>query len=565
MEREKRSLLKKLVVCAIVGALLMGTSVLVLGKGKYQGPEVDATLPRGGTLQVSLETKLENLDPQYSGGPNIGVWANIFEGMLYKTAEGEIKPALAESWEWIDDTHLRFRLRKGVKFHSGKEMTAEDVAKSYARALDPKNTYQDYWVTGPWLKPEVLVEDKYTVVMQLKKPFPQAIDYFADLFSYSVLDFAVLEKYGDMKKNPSGTGPFKFVEWVPGQYVKMQRFDDYWGGAPPLDYLIFKYIPEPASQVLALKKGEIDVLRYTPPDMLSTVEKDPNIKVNSYLAARSLLLEFNFRRQIFGADLPQPQQPKKVTPGLDTPKPEAAMVRKAISLAIDTASIAKNIVGAAARPSYSYMLPATFGNYEYGFPEYNPELAKALLKAAGWVDTNKDGIVDKNGKPFKITVVTDIRRDYRNQDVAVAIKGYLREVGIDVKPVLVERSQYVELAVNKGDFDLLIMGYPCGPMVATWQSNSRFHSDGQRYGTWGTMRHWRKDLDTLVKQAGTFRDPKEAAVWWQLVQMKIYNETLAIPLYWSNYITSMRKNVMGFVPHPNEHYQYRYNNVWIKK
>jgi len=562
---EKRSILGKLVLCVIVGAFLVGASAIVLGKEPYQGPEVDPTLPRGGTLRVSLETKLENLDPQYSGGPNIGVWANIFEGLLYKTVEGEVKPALAESWEWIDDTHLRFRLRKGVKFHSGNEVTAEDVRRSYARALDPQSPYQDIHFTGPWLKKEVLVEDKYTVVMQLKKPFPQAIDYFADLFSYAILDFAVLEKYGDLKKNPSGTGPFKFVEWVPGQYVKMQRFDDYWGGAPPLDYLIFKYIPEPASQILALKKGEIDVLRYAAPDMVAMLEKDPNIKVKPYEAARTMGIEINFRQPIFGADRPPSQQPREVTLDLDIPKPEAAMVRKAISLAIDTVSIVRSIVGAAGTPADSFLTGSTFARYTYGFPEYNPEVAKALLKAGGWADTDKDGIVDKDGKPLRLKLVTDIRRDYRNQDVAVAIKGYLKEVGIDVELALVERSQYVELVVKKGDFDLVIMGHPCGPRIPSWLSYGMFYSTGQRYGSWGVMRHWRKDLDLIIDKAALTLDREEAAQWWRILQMKIYDETLSIPLYWTNYITGIRKNVMGFVPHPDEHYQYRYNNVWVKQ
>jgi peptide/nickel transport system substrate-binding protein len=307
------------------------------------------------------------------------------------------------------------------------------------------------------------------------------------------------------------------------------------------------------------------VLRYTAPDMVAMLEKDPNIKVQAYEAARTMGLEINFRKPIFGADLPMDKQPREVTLDLDTPKPQAAKIRHAISAAIDTVSIAKNIVGLAGTPSYSYLTGSTFACYKYGFPEYDPELAKALLKSAGWVDTNGDGIVDKDGEPLRLKLVTDIRRDYRNQDVAVAIKEYLREVGIDVTLALVERSQYVELCVKKGDFELVIMGHPCGPRIPSWLSYGMFYSSGARYGSWGVQRHWRKDLDALVDKAALTLDREEAAMWWKILQMKIYNETLVIPLYWSNYITSVRKNVMGFVPHPDEHYQYRYNNVWFEK
>lgn len=527
---------RKMFVRFILIAFLVAPFILLT-----QGTCTAEVPKKGGTYTVAIESKISNLDPQYSGGPNQRIWATFYENLITKDIEGNIQPALATDWEWVDKRHIKFTLRKGIKFTTGRKLDADAVVASFQRALNPEDPHQFFGFTK-WIK-SVRKEGEYTVIIETDRDYPMATDYLCSTESGVIVDAKAAKEWGDLKTRDAGTGPFTLDEWVPGQYVRLKRNEGYWGKKPNIDYVVFRYIPEPAAQVLALEKGEIDGIFRCPPAMVPRLEKNPDVNVLKYPYRRKVTIEMNFLKPILR---------------------DHAKIRKAISLAIDTVSITKNIVGIKAIPADSVVTDQAFGYYGYGFPEYNSQIAKLLLEEEGWVDADGDGIRDKDGKPFEITYVTDIRRDYRNRDVAVAVQSYLKEVGIKVNLQLVERAPFVDIVVNKGEHDMCTQGWSNQSGEASWDTYLRLHSDSQDLGTWGTPRTRRAEIDALIKHAMGVYDREEQKVWWEIVQRKIYNETLIIPLYFVRQLTALRTRVHNYPKVPHEYWQYRYINVWVE-
>src|SRR5262249_12025217 len=198
----------------------------------------------GGTLTVVTPSDVTTFDPHRGLGFSVRVYANIYEPLFRKDEKGVLQGALAESWKMVDPTHLQVTLRKGVKFHSGNEFTAEDVKAHFERMLNPSDLAADAGVIK-MIKTPIRVIDRQTVVIETEVPQAALVDTLAQSLATLIPDSAEVKKWGkDYALHPSGTGPFKFVEWVRGQYIKLARNPDYWGGAPYVDTLAFKTIPE---------------------------------------------------------------------------------------------------------------------------------------------------------------------------------------------------------------------------------------------------------------------------------------------------------------------------------
>jgi len=240
----------------------------------------------GGTLTIAHDAPWVSFDPR-EGGPQALPFAPVcfdqaFEPFL---KDGELQPRLLESWERLDDnvTYI-FHIREGVKFHDGEEMTSEDwkftfdeFRKQAPGGPAPPNPQYE-WAAHI---SDTEVVDKYTVKIVTDGPYGAIPDIFrlptGNLF---ILPKKACETLGDdFKWNPIGTGPYKFVEYVEGEYVKYERFDDYWLERPNLDYVIIQTIPNPDTMVIALENGEVDVIINPGPAQIPNLEANPNIQV----------------------------------------------------------------------------------------------------------------------------------------------------------------------------------------------------------------------------------------------------------------------------------------------
>jgi peptide/nickel transport system substrate-binding protein len=306
------------------------------------------------------------LDPATTQGATLSPFLSMYlfhDALLKAMPEGTIVPCLAESWTVSPDSKTyEFKLRKGVKFHNGETMTAEDVIFSFWRY----KSVQQKLLHERTEKVEAV--GPYTVRFQFKAPFPDFLEYLVP--GSTTIGWIVpkkhVEKVGDaaFKKRPVGAGPYKFVESVPGVKLVGEAFEGYWRKVPNIQRLEFYTVPEPATRVAMVRRGEADLATLVTGVFYEDVKKDPKLKV---LKPMSTAMRFVYMSQQW--------DPK--SPWADI------RVRKAASLAIDRQTLA-DVHMPGAGPLGALTVPGDPFGVQFPSDPYDPAQAKKLLAEAGY-------------------------------------------------------------------------------------------------------------------------------------------------------------------------------------
>lgn len=336
------------------------------------------------------------------------VLENIYDTLVWRTPDLELEPALATDWRAIDDLTWEFTLRRGVKWHDGTEFTAEDVKFTLDYIMDPSVGSQFAAYFTPLDRVEVV--DDYTVRFITKDPFPLLL---ARLSMTQIMSKKYMESHSKeyLATHPMGTGPFRFVEWVKDERIVLEKNPDHWRGAPDIDRLIFRPIPESSTRLAELLTGQVDVITNVSPDHLEDIERSRVARVSRVPSLRVIYMNID-----------------TLSPGpLQNPK-----VRQAINYAIDREAIIDALLGGNGQPLKSGGLsPYHFGHVadSEGFT-YDPDRARQLLAEAGY----------PNG--FPIHVIAPSGRYLRDRDVAEAVAGFLEDIGLDVSYNVYEWGVY---------------------------------------------------------------------------------------------------------------------------
>jgi peptide/nickel transport system substrate-binding protein len=359
---------RKIFVSMIVAALSL---CLLPGCGK---PKQSAKVRN--TYRMSLNANPDSLDPAYVYAVvQDGVVRQIFNGLVDLDERLIPVPDLAESWEISDDQRTyTFHLRKGVKFHNGREMTSADVRYSFERLLLPKIASMRAFLVADIEGAQAVLEgkattleglatpDSFTVIITLTKPVRPFLAYLAMSNAAIIPKEAVDESFG---QNPVGTGPFKFVEWVTDSQIELVRFDEYYDGPAKLDGINFSIIVEPAAAYKVYQAGKLDHCRVPP-----SYDMD---KVKSCPEAAELVAQATLDTYYLGITMTKVPFGKEIH------------LRRALGYVIDRGYICRKVYGDSRMPARGIVPP--------GLPSYNPnlkpleqnlELAKAELAKAGY-------------------------------------------------------------------------------------------------------------------------------------------------------------------------------------
>jgi peptide/nickel transport system substrate-binding protein len=370
-------------------------------------------------LGVVLEPP--HLDPTAGAAAAIDeiLYANVFEGLTRVGPNGEVLPDLAESWTVSDDGKVyTFKLHAGVKFHDGTDFDASDVKFSLdrARAPDSVNAQKGLFAAID----TVDVVDPATVKVTLKNP------QGSFLYNMGWGDAVIVapESAATNKEKPIGTGPFRFDHWAKGSEITLVKADNYWGDPVALDKAEFRIIPDAAAAVPAMLSGDVQAFPFFPPDAISQVEGNPQLKVVVGSTEGETILTMNNKK-----------------PPLDNLK-----VRQAISYALDRKAIIDGASGGLGQPIGSHMSPSNKAYVDLT-GEYPHDVAKAkeLLKEAGF----------ENG--FKTTL--KLPPPAYARDGGQIIASQLREIGIDAEIIPVEWAQWLDQVFTKKDYDLTIVSH----------------------------------------------------------------------------------------------------------
>jgi peptide/nickel transport system substrate-binding protein len=493
--------------------------------------------PGAQTIVVGLASPPDTLDPaDHRNRTSETVIRNMFDGLVTRDTGSEVHLELAESAELIDDTTWEFKLHEGVRFHNGSEMTADDVVFTFNRIILENQIEYPEPHTSPrkgLIAPLESVEkvDDYTVRFHLSAPWPPAMQLFVH---QQIIPMAYLEEVGTrgFVERPIGAGPFQFVEGQIDDQIVMERFDDYWGGAPTLppvgpacvSRVVFRVIPEASTRVAALLAGEVDIIQAVPPDLINRLEQSPEVVIQTAAGTQPTWVELNVN---------QPPFDNKV-------------VRQALNHMVDRELIVDALYGGRAE-----ILPGVLSPYNnFADPSlipyaYDLDRAMELLAEAGIEDSNGDGRLEWDGEPWSF--VLDSLDEHRA--LAEAVVAQLQEAGVDVtlrlweysviRPLLLdrERSAYLD---NWGDsaFD------PVGHMEAKWHGVV----EGSPYGRGNFSGYNNERVNELIQAGEVETDEETRRDIYYEAQSILYDEAPAIFLILPETVEASRARVQNWAP-----------------
>ena len=480
-----------------------------------------------GRLIVASGTDAVTLDAHYiTDSPSATVAEHVIEPLFELTPDGRIVPNLAESYEVsADGLTWTLHLRKGVRFHDGTPFNAEAVKYNLERILDPANAVTFRFLISPITTVEVV--DEYTVRFTTDAPFAPILAHLTHS-AIGMQSPAAIERYGeDYARNPVGTGPFKFKEWQRQDYILLERNPDYWGGTPEIDEIMFRVVPEDGARMLMVQTGEAHVAVRVPPDMVSLLERDPNVNVVFTPSVRTIYIGFNTYQR---AD-----QPKN--PFTDV------RVRQAFNYAVDNEAINEFILGGMGRPSDAPIAPGIFGYTAIGGYEYNPAKARQLLAEAGY----------PNG--FRVQFYSPAGRYLKDLEVAEAVQAQLSEVGIQAEIVTLEWAAYLaatNMPADENVVPMFMLGWGTVTGDADYGLYPLFHSS--QWVPTGSNRAFYSNprVDELLDLARTTPDDAVRLAAYQEAMEIIMADAPWLFLHAETQITAIRSNVEGVIIHPTE-------------
>ncbi len=400
--------------------------------------------------------------------------------LVRRNNDASLSEGLAVKWEPQNDTTWRFQLREGVKFHDGVEFTSADVKDTLDFILDPESVYGSKRRITQIDRVEIV--DKYTVDIITKKPFPTLIRALSDI---PMEPKHYHEKVGrdGMAKEPMGTGPFKFAKWVPGDRLELEAYEDYWGGAPEVDRVVIRQIPEGATRVASLLAGETQIIEEVPVDLIPKIEQTDGVEIAAVESTVGLALTMDTRK-----------------PPFDNPK-----VREALDYAIDKPLILEQMLKGKGTLLKGQLLTSnTFGHNPNLQPRpYDPEKAKQILAEAGFPNGFETSITTRSGK-----YLSDV-------DISNAVSGMLAKVGVKASVNVVEG----------GVFSKMVKARDMGPIhMVGWYSLG----DGDFATVWFTepsgRAYWKSDEyeKLFVEARSTVDEQKRLTAYHRM--MEILNE-----------------------------------------
>ena len=488
-------------------------------------PAADATTPdpdakQGGNIVITYKDDVATLDPAIGyDWQNWSMIKSLFDGLMdYVPGTTELRPGLAESYEISEDGQtFTFKLRSGVKFHNGREMTAEDVKFSLDRVTAPATQspgagffgmidgYEAVAAGEADSLSGVTVVDPTTVEIKLSRPDATFLHVMALNFASVVPEEAVAEHGADFGKNPVGTGAFKLGEWALGQRVVFTRNEDYWrDGLPYLDQITFEIGQEPIVALLRLQSGEVDIPGDgIPPAKFQEVMADPEQKA----------------RVVEGGQL----QTGYITMNVEIPPFDQKGVREAVNMAINKDRVVQ-MINNRALPA-NQPLPPSMPGYDESYEgyAYDVDAAKAKLAEAGFPDGFDTELFVTNTDP--------------NPRIAQAIQQDLSQIGIRAE---IQSLAQANVIAAGGEKDAAPMIWSGGmAWIADFPDPSNFYGPilgcaGAVPGGWNWSWYCNEELDKRATEADSIVDParqEERSQMWSKIYTDIMADAPWVPVF----------------------------------
>ena len=481
-------------------------------------------------LIIGRATEQSSIDPLFGrSGTNYSTSGQMFERLVMNDANNQLHPALAVSWRALDPTTWEIKLRDHVKFHDGSDFTAEDVVFSFERARNVPNSPASFaGAVASIVNMRAL--DRLTVQLKTSQPVPSLIEQVGRAFIMSKKAAAGLTTADfNAGKGMAGTGPYRFVEWLPGQRLVMKRFPQYWGAQPDFENVTLRYISRDASRLAALLAGDVDMIDEVSPDGAKQLKTNAKVRVFSIGSTRLVYLALDSDRD------QSPFITDAAGKPLDRNPLKDARVRRALSLLIDRKLIVERLLDGSGE-SAGQLVPQGLGGHDPSLvpPKQDMAMAKKLLADAGY----------PNG--FGITLHTSADRFARDSDLGQVLGQMFSRGGIKINNVFALPYNVYASAATKREFTAFVFGFgTTTPDSTIGLMNVLATFDREAgMGAFNRSRYANPKFDAALKRAmAEFNDAKRNAGLQEATRIA-FNDVAVVPLYWPVVHWAARKGVV---------------------
>ena len=488
-------------------------------------------------LKIAVAADVTSIDPHFFNlFPNNNIAEHIFDKLVQMDPDSRMIPGIATSWKTIDDKTWEFKLRKGVKFHDGSELTAEDVVFSIDRVpLVPNSPGPFSAYTKAIVAKEIV--DPYTIRFKYAAPYPLAPNDLSTIYivSKKVAANASTEDFNSGKA-AIGSGRYKLVRYVNGERIDLVRNDSYWGDKPAYEKVQFKIIKNEPARMAALLSGDVDAIEQPPTADIARLKTDPKFTLTSKISHRVIYFNFDHLNRVSPFITAKDGKPLDKNPLLDV------RVRRAISKAINRPAIAERVMEGQAIPSGQLVSEKLFGhNPALKAEVYDPEGAKKLLAEAGY----------PNG--FNITIHGPSGRYVNDEKIVQAVAQMLSRVGIVAKVETAPMGPYSGRA-SKQEFSFHMVGWGASTGEASSPLRSLLATFNRDKGlgavNWG--RYSNVKVDYLIEQALQQVDDENRRTMLQNATKLAMDDLGIMPVHFQFTIWATKKGVT-YVPRTDEY------------
>src|SRR6266853_71494 len=491
------------------------------------------TLPaHGADLRIGLAADVTSMDPHFLNlQPNINIAWHVFDALTHVDEDARLIPGLAVSWRAIDPTTWEFRLRRGVHFHDGAELVAEDVVFSIERTLKVPNGQLGIF-TRRIVAKEIV--DPYT--LRLKTATPYAMVPY-DLNSVFIVSRKAAARSGpedfDSGKAMIGTGPFRFVRFARGDRVELARNDDYWGAKPAWEKVTFRIVPTDPARLAGLLSGELDAIEQVPTADLARIRRDARLQTAQKVSWRTIFFYLDQYRDRAPGLADQAGKPLARNPLRDL------RVRRALSEAINRQAIAERLMDGAALPASNLVSPPVFGYAPDLKPEpYDSGNAKRLLAEAGYPDG------------FAMTLSATNNRYVNDEQIAQAVAQMLARVGVRARVEVFPINAYLPKA-RKHEFAFAMLGWGSFSGDLALRTLVATPNPERGFGAWNWSGYSNSKVDELLERGFASVDEKRREALAREAMRLAMRDYAVIPLHHQIATWAMRKP-LAYAPRTDE-------------
>jgi peptide/nickel transport system substrate-binding protein len=482
-------------------------------------------------LRIGLAADVTSMDPHFLNlQPNINIGWHVFDALTHVDKDARLIPGLAVSWRALDATTWEFKLRRGVRFHDGSELTAEDVVFSIERTLRvPNGQFRPF--TQRIVAKEI--PDPYTLRLKTAAPYAM-VPYDLDsvfIVSRKAAAGARAEDF-DSGKAMIGTGPFRFVRFARGERVELARNDAYWGGAAVWDKITFRIVPSDPARLAGLLAGDLDLVEQVPTADLPRIRRDAKLEIAQKVSWRTIFFHVDQRER---------------APGLTDGAGKALAhnpfrdirVRRALSKAIDRRAIAERLMDGAALPASNLVSPPVFGYAPDLEPEaYDPEGAKRLFAEAGYPDG------------FAMTLSATNNRYVNDEQIAQAAAQMLARIGVRARVETFPVNVYLSKGA-RGEFAFAMLGWGSFSADLALRSLVATADAKKGFGAFNWSGYSNPKVDELLERAFATVDEKAREALAREAMRTAMRDVAVIPLHHQVTTWAMRKP-LTYAPRTDE-------------